>query len=73
MVMTARPQQKDSPFHDARMLKGIDMIQRAPTGPEEKNLSYLPVEITKKLASFFAEESGRNLIVNMLKCQHVYF
>ena len=47
MVMTAGPEQIDSPFHEAWILKRIAMIQTALIGPTEQWYSHLPIDIKK--------------------------
>ena len=50
-VITARPEQTDSPFHEAWILKRIAMIQTALNGPVQQWYSHLSLEIRKELAS----------------------
>ena len=43
--MTAGPEQTESPYHEAWILKRIAMIQTALIGPAQKWYSHLPLEI----------------------------
>ena len=45
MVMTAGPEQTDSPFHEAWILKRIAMTQTALIGPAQEWYSHLPLDI----------------------------
>ena len=47
MVMTAGPEQTDSPFHEAWILKRIAMIQTALIGPAQQWYSHLALDIKK--------------------------
>ena len=47
MVMTAGPEQNDSPFHEAWILKRIAMIRTALIGPAQQWYSHLPLQIKK--------------------------
>ena len=55
MVMTAVPEQTDSPFHEAWILKRITMIQTALTGPATQWYSHLPLDIKKNWQAFCQE------------------
>ena len=55
MLMTARPKQVDSPFHEAWILKRIAMIQTALIGPAQHWHSHLPLDIKKKWQAFCHE------------------
>ena len=52
MVMTAGPEQTDSPYHEAWILKRIAMIQTALIGPAQQWYSHPPLEIKKNWQSF---------------------
>ena len=45
MAMTAGPEQTDSAFHEAWILKRIAMIQTALIGPAQQWYSHLPLDI----------------------------
>ena len=45
MLMTAGPEQTDSPYHEAWILKRIAMLQSALIGPEQQCYSHLQLEI----------------------------
>ena len=47
MVMTAGPEQTDSPFHEAWILKRIAMKQTALIGTAQQLYSHLPLDIKK--------------------------
>ena len=47
MVMTTGPEQTDSPFHEAWILKQIAMFQTALIGPAQQWYSHLPLDIKK--------------------------
>ena len=49
MVMTAGPEQTDSTYNEAWILKRIAMIERALIGPAQQWFSHLPLE-KKELA-----------------------
>ena len=55
MVMTARPMQTDSPFHEAWILKRIAMIQTALIGPAQQRYSPLPLDVKKNWQAFCRE------------------
>ena len=55
MVMTAGPEQTDSPYHDAWLLKRIAMIQTALIRPAKQWYSHLPLEIKKNWQAFCRE------------------
>ena len=55
MVMTAGPEQTDSPYHEAWILKQIAMIQTALIGPAQQWYSHLPPEIRKNWQAFCRE------------------
>ena len=55
MVMTAEPEQTDSPFHEAWILKRIAMIQTALVGPAQQWYSHLPLEVKKIWQAFCRE------------------
>ena len=52
MVMTLGPEQTDSPYHEAWILKRIAIIQTALIGPAQQRYSHLPLEIKKKRQAF---------------------
>ena len=54
MVMTAGPDQTDSPFHESWILKRIAMNQTGLTGPAQQLYSHLPIDIKKELASILS-------------------
>ena len=55
MVMTAGPEQTDSPYHEAWILKRIAMIQTALIGPAQQWYSHLPLDIKKNWQAFCRE------------------
>ena len=55
MVMTAGPEQTDSPYHEAWILKEIAMIQTSVTGPAKQWYSQLPQETKKNWQAFCGE------------------
>ena len=55
MVMTAGPEQTDSAYQEAWILKQIAMIQTALIGPAQQWYSYLPLEIKNKWQAFCRE------------------
>ena len=55
MVMTAGPEQTDSPFHENWIMKRIAMIQTALTGPAQQWYSHLPLDIKKDWQAFCRE------------------
>ena len=55
MVMTARPEQTDSPFHEAWILKRIAMIQTASIGPAQQCYSQLRLDIKNNWQEFCRE------------------
>ena len=55
MVMTARPEQIDSPYHEAKALKRIAVIQTALIGLAQQWYSHLPPEIIKNWQTFCRE------------------
>ena len=54
-VMTAGPEQTDSPFHEAWMLKRIAMIQTALIGPVQQWYSHLQLDIKNDWQAFCRE------------------
>ena len=52
MLMTAGPEQTDSPYHKAWILKRIAMIQTALIGPAQQWYSKLPLVIKKQSKKF---------------------
>ena len=55
MVMTARPEQTDSTFHEAWILERNAMIQTALIGPAQQWYSHLPLDIKKNWQAFCRE------------------
>ena len=55
MAMTAEPEQTDSTFHEAWMLKRIAMIQTALIGPAQQWYLHLPLDIKKNWKAFCRE------------------
>ena len=55
MVMTARQEQIDSPFHEALIFTRIAMRQRAVIGTAQHLYSHLPLEIKKNWQRFCRE------------------
>ena len=55
MVMTAGPEQTDSPFHEAWILKRISMIRTALIGPAQQWYSHLPLDIKRNWQAFCLE------------------
>ena len=55
MGKTAGPEQTDSPFHEAWILKRIAMIQTSLKGPAHQWYSYLPLDIKKDWQAFCHE------------------
>ena len=55
MVMTAGPEQTDSPYHDACILKQSALIQRALIGPAQQRYSLISLEIKKNWQAFCRE------------------
>ena len=56
MVMTAEPEQTDSPHHETWILKRIGMIQTALIGPAQEWYSHIiPLEIKKNWQPFCRE------------------
>ena len=55
MVMTAGPEQTDSPFHEAWNLKQTAMIQTTLIGPAQQWYSHLPLHIKKNWQAFCRE------------------
>ena len=53
--MTAGPEQTDSPFHGAWILKRIAMIQTALIGPAQQWYSHLPLDIKNHWPAFCRE------------------
>ena len=51
MVMTAGPEQIDSPYHESWILKRITMIQTALIAPAQPWYSHLPLKIKKNWQS----------------------
>ena len=72
MVMTAGPEQTDSSFHEAWILKRIAMIQTALIGPAQQCFSHLPLDI-KKIDKRFAANFKKHLIANKCKDKRSYF
>ena len=54
-VMTAGPEQTDSPFHESWILKRIAMIQTDLIGPAQQWYSHLPIDIKKDSQAFCRE------------------
>ena len=52
MLMTAGPEQTDSPFHEAWILKRISMIQMDLVEPAQQWYSHLPLDIKKDWQAF---------------------
>ena len=52
MVMTAEPEQTDSLYHEAWILKRTAMMQMALIGPAQQWYSHLPLEIKKNWQAF---------------------
>ena len=55
MVITAGPEQTDSPFHETWIFKRIAMIQTALIGPAQQWYSHLPLDIKKNWQAFCRE------------------
>ena len=55
IVITAGPEQIDSPFHETWILKRIAMIQTALIGPAQQWYSHLPLDIKKNWQAFCRE------------------
>ena len=55
MVMTAGPEQTDSPFRETWILKRIAMIPTALIGPAQQWYSHLPLDIKKNWKPFCRE------------------
>ena len=55
MAMTAGPEQTDSRFHEAWILKRIAMIQTALIGPAQQWYPHLPLDIKKNWQAFCRE------------------
>ena len=55
MVIAAEPEQTDSPFHGAWILKRNAMIQTALRGPAKQWYSHLPLEIKRNWQAFCRE------------------
>ena len=55
MVMTAGPEQIDSSFHEAWILKRISMSQMALLVPAQQWYSHLPLDIKKNWQAFCRE------------------
>ena len=55
MLMTAGPEQTDSPYHETWILKRIAMIQMALIGPAKQWYSHLPLDIEKNWQAFCRE------------------
>ena len=53
--MTAGPQQTDSPYHEAWILKPISMIQTALIGPAQQWYSHLPLDVKKNWQPYCRE------------------
>ena len=71
MVMTAGPEQTDSSYHEALILKRIAMIQTALIGPAQQWYSHLPLDI-KKDSQPFAANFGKHSIINNRKHKRKY-
>ena len=54
-VMTAGPEQNDSPYQEACILKRVAMIQKALIGPAQQLFSHLSLEIKKNRQAFCRE------------------
>ena len=63
MVMTAGPEQVNSPRHETCILKQNAMIQTALTGPAQQWYSHLNIEF-KRTGKLFRENFRRHLIIN---------
>ena len=72
MVMTAGPEQTDSPYHEAWILKWIAMIQTALIGPAQHLYLHLPLDIKKNRQSFRLEFQKKHLIINNRKHKKNY-
>ena len=59
MVMTAKLEQTDSPYHEAWILKRIAMIQTALIGPAQKWYQHLPHDIKENWQAFYREFQNR--------------
>ena len=55
MAMRAGPEQIDSPFHEAWILKRIAMTQLALIGPAQHWYSHIPLDIKKDWQAFCRE------------------
>ena len=55
MAIPEGPEQTDSLYHEAGILKRIAMIQTALIGPAQQGNSYLPLEIKKNWQAFCRE------------------
>ena len=54
IVMTAGPEQTDSSYQEACLLKKIAMIEMALMGPAQQWYSHLPLELKKRSGKSFA-------------------
>ena len=70
MLMKAGPEQTDSPFHEAWILKRIAMIKTALKGPAKQLYSHLPLDIRKNWQAF-CREFQKHLTIN--NCKHTKF
>ena len=68
MVMTAGPEQNDSPYHEAWILKRIAMTQTALIGPAQQWYSHLPL----KNWQAFCREFQKQLKINDRKYKRNY-
>ena len=73
MVMTAGPEQIDSPYHEAWILKRVAMIQMALIGPAQQWYSHLSLEIKKRICKRYAANFKKHLITNNRKHEHNYY
>ena len=72
MVMTAGPEQTDSPFLETWILKRIAKIQTAIIGPAQQWYSHLPLDI-KKIGKRFAANFRKKSIINNGKHKQNYY
>ena len=71
MVMTAGPEQNDSPFHETWIFKRIAKIQTPIIGPAQQWYSHLPLYIKK--GKRFAVNSRKHLITNNRKHEQNFY
>ena len=74
MVMTAGPEQTDSPYHEAWFLKRIAMIQTTLIGQVQQWYSHLPLDMKKnwQVLKRFAVNSKKYSIINNSKHKRNY-